>query len=171
MKKGTRDLLKKRAAAVAIESEMKTSVSDVIELIIFKLGAETYGIASSFVREIYPLKEYTPLPGLPPFILGLIHIRRQILPVVDLKVFLDLPNQGLGELNKVIILQNEQMEFGILADVVQGTQSIEPDGIREAPPTIIRIGEEYLMGVTRERLIVLNAESLLTDKRLIVNNE
>ena len=171
MKKGTRDLLKKRAAAVAIESEMKTSVSDVIELIIFKLGAETYGIASSFVREIYPLKEYTPLPGLPPFILGLIHVRRQILPVVDLKVFLDLPNQGLGELNKVIILQNEQMEFGILADVVQGTQSIEPDEIREAPPTVVRIGEEYLMGVTRERLIVLNAESLLTDKRLIVIDE
>lgn len=171
MKKETRDLLKKRAAAVAIESEMESSVSDVIELIIFKLGAETYGIASSFVREIYPLKEYTPLPGLPPFILGLIHVRRQILPVVDLKVFLDLPNQGLGELNKVIILQNEQMEFGILADVVQGTQSIERDEIREAPPTVVRIGEEYLMGVTRERLIVLNAESLLTDKRLIVNNE
>jgi len=171
MNKETSDLLKKRAADTALESEQKTGVSETIELIIFTLGAETYGIASSFVREIYPLKEFTPLPGLPPFILGLINVRRQILSVLDLKKFLNLPGRGLGELNKVIILQNEQMEFGILADVVLGSQSVDLSEIREAPPTVSRIGEEYLMGVTSDRLIVLNAESLLTDKKLLVDQE
>ncbi len=169
MKKETMDLLKKRAAVLARESEQESRVSDTIELIIFTLGAETYGIASASVREIYPLKEYTPLPGLPPFIMGLIQVRRQIFPVVDLKKFLNLPNHGLGELNKVIILQNEQMEFGILADVVRGTQTIGLNDIKEAPPTVAQIGEEYLMGVTRDRLIVLNAENLLMDKKLVVN--
>jgi len=169
MKKETRDLLKIRAAAMAREIDEKKEISDSIELIVFVLGAETYGISSSFVREICTLKEFTTLPGIPPFILGLIHVRRQILPIVDLKKFLNLPNRGLGELNKVIILQNEQMEFGILADVVHGTQTIGLDEIKEAPPTVGNIGEEYLMGVTRDRLIVLNAENLLMDKNLIVN--
>jgi len=171
MKKETRDLLKKRAAVLALESEQKSGVSETIDLIIFKLGAETYGINSSFVREIYPLKEYTPLPGIPSFFLGLINVRRQILPVVDLKKILNLPNIGLGELNKVIILQNDQIEFGILADVVHGNQKIELDDIKDAPPTVARISEEYLLGVTKDRLIVLDAENLLMDKKLVVDQE
>lgn len=169
MKKETRDLLKKRAAVMAQEPEQKTGNSETIELIVFTLGTETYGIASAFVREIYPLKEFTPLPGLPPFILGLIHVRRQILSVVDLKKFLNLPTQGLGELNKVIVLQDGQMEFGILADVVIGNQTIELDEIKQAPPTVTGVGDEFLKGITKERLIVLDAASLLADKSIVVN--
>lgn len=171
MKKETRDLLKKRAAVMAQEPEQKTGISQTIELIVFTLGAETYGIASAFVREIYPLKEFTPLPGLPAFFLGLIHVRRQILPVIDLKKFLNLQGQGLGELNKVIIIQDDQMEFGILADAVIGAQTIDLKEIIETPPTVASSGEEYLMGVTRERLIVLDAASLLADKSIVVNDE
>ena len=101
--------------------------SAVIEIITFTLATETYGVESAFVREVYPLKEFTPLPGLPPFIFGIICVRGQILPVVDLKKFFNLPEKGLGEMNKVIILGNGQMEFGIMARVpvkvgIQGFQ-------------------------------------------------
>ena len=74
-------------------------------------------------------------------------------------------------MNRVIILYDDQMEFGILADVVHGTQEIELEDIRVVPPTVTGIGEEYLKGVTKERLIVLNAKRLLSDKSIVVNEE
>jgi purine-binding chemotaxis protein CheW len=171
MKKEIRTRLKNRAIAMAQEPEQKREISTITEIIGFILAAECYGIESAFVREVYSLKDYTPLPGLPPYIFGIINVRGQILPVIDLKKFFNLPEKGLGELNKVIILRNDQMEFGILADIVNGTQAIAVEDILVAPPTITGIGEEYLKGVTKESLIILNAERLLSDKSIVVNNE
>lgn len=50
---------------------------------------------SEYVREIYPLKEFTPIPCTPPFVLGIINVRGQILSVIDIKKFFDLPEKGL----------------------------------------------------------------------------
>ena len=158
-----------RAAAIAKEPEQKSGNSDSYEIIKFTLASENYGVESVFVREVYPLRDFTPLPGVPSFILGIINVRGQILPVVDLKKFFNLPEKGSGELNRVIIIRDEQMEFGILADTVIGTKVIYREEVLPVPPTITGIGEEYLNGVTKESLIVLNAEKLLSDKTIVVN--
>jgi purine-binding chemotaxis protein CheW len=171
MKKEIRIKLKNRAIAMALEPVQKRTTSATIGVIAFTLAAETYAIESVFVREVYPLKDFTPLPGVPSYIFGIINVRGQILPVVDLKKFFNLPEKGLGDLNRVIILYDDQMEFGILADVVHGTQDIELEDILTVPPTVTGIGEEYLKGVTKERLIVLNAKRLLSDKSIVVNEE
>ena len=171
MKKEIRTKLKNRSIAMAQEPEQKRAASAVIEAITFTLAAESYGIESSFVREVYPLKDFTLLPGVPSHILGIVNVRGQILPVVDLKKFFNLPEKGLGELNKVLILCNDQMEFGILADVVHGTQTIELEDIQVVPPTVSGIGEEYLKGVTKEHIIILDAENILNDEKIIVNQE
>jgi len=171
MKKEIRTKLKNRAIAMAQEPEQKRETSTITEIIEFILAAESYGIESAFVREVYPLKDFTPLPGVPTYIFGIINVRGQILPVVDLKKFFNLPEKGLGDLNRVIILRDDQMEFGILADVVHGTQEIELEDIRGVPSTVTGIGEEYLKGVTKERLIVLNAKRLLSDSSIVVNEE
>lgn len=171
MKRETRNLLKIRALAMAREPEQKTEPSSTMELLTFSLSTETYGIESTLVREAYPLEAFTPLPGVPSHILGLIHIRRQIMPVVDLKKFLNLPDSGLGELNKVLILQNEEMEFGILADVVYGIQTVDLEDINATPPTVSGIGEAYLTGVTKEGLIILNASKLLGDQKMVIEEE
>ena len=171
MKKEIRIKLKNRAIAMAQETEQKRAASTTIEVITFTLAAETYGIESAFVREVCPLRDFTPVPGVPPYIFGIINVRGQILPIVDIKKFFNLPEKGLGELDKVIILRDEWMEFGILADVVNGTQAIAVEDILAAPPTVTGIGEKYLKGVTKESLILLNAERLLTDKSIVVNEE
>jgi purine-binding chemotaxis protein CheW len=171
MNNETRSVLKMRAAAMALETEPAIKDSDAIEVITFTLASETYGLESEFIREVCPLKDYTPLPGVPPFILGIIQVRGRIIPIVDLKNFFNIPAHGIGELNKVIILQNEHMEFGILADIVLGSQSIGLDEICPVPPTVSGIGEEYLRGVTKGSLILLNGGKLLSDKSLIVNEE
>jgi len=171
MKKEVRTILKNRAIVLAKETEQKNVASAIIEIITFTLAAEIYGIESSYVREVYPLTDFTPLPGVPPFIFGIINVHGQILPVVDLKKFFNLPEKGLGELNRVIILNNNQMEFGILADVVHGTKTIEPESIQVVSFAVSGIGEEYLKGVTKENLIVLDGERILSDKSILVNEE
>ncbi len=170
MKKEIHTLLKKRAAAIAKEPEERMATSDSFEIIKFTLADETYGIDSAFVREVYPMKDFTSLPGVPPFILGIINVRGQILPVVDLKKFFNLPEKGSGELKRVIILRDERMEFGILTDTVIGTKVIYSDEVLPVPSMVTGIGEEYLKGVTKESLIVLNAEKLLADKNIVVND-
>jgi purine-binding chemotaxis protein CheW len=171
MKKETKILLKSRAVEMAKEPQMKISETEGLEVITFSLATENYGIESVFIREVYPLKDFTPLPGVPSYILGIFNIHGQILPVIDLKKFFNLPIKGLVELNKVIILRNEQMEFGILADIIHGTQTIELDDIKVVPPTVSGIREMYLKGVTNNKIIILNAEKILMDESIIVNSE
>ncbi len=171
MKKEILTILKNRAIAMAQVPVQKNEASVIIEAIVFTLVTEIYGIDSIFVKEVYTLTDFTPLPGVPSYIFGIINVRGQILPVIDLKKFFNLPEKGLGEMNKVIILSNGQMEFGILADMVHGTQSIELEDIQAVPPTVSGIGEKYLKGITKDHIVMLDAERILNDEKIMVNEQ
>lgn len=164
-------ILKARARALALEPPSIADAQQLLEIVEFRLGAEIFGVGAAFVREICPLREFTPLPGTPPFVLGIINLRGQILSVVDLKKIFALPEKGLGQLNKVIVLNNEQMEFGILADEILGTRPIPTETIQAAPPTVAGLGAQYLLGVTGEQTIILDAEKILGYEKLVVHQE
>ena len=164
-------ILKARARVLAREAEEAGAAREFLDIIEFSLAAETYGIESAFVREVYPLKDFTPLPGAPPFVLGIVNVRGQILSVIDLKKFFNLPEKGLGQLNKVIIIRNDRMEFGILADAVLDARPVPLETIQSAPPTVTGIGAEYLKGVAGGRMIILDAEKILGDEKIIVHEE
>lgn len=123
------------------------------------------------MREVYPLEELTPLPCTPPFVLGIVNLRGEILSVIDIKKFFDLPEKGLTDLNKVIVLEFEDMAFGIVADAISGVRRISRAAIQPSLPTLTGIREDYLQGVTAERVVVLDAEKLLNDEKLIVNEQ
>jgi purine-binding chemotaxis protein CheW len=164
-------VLKARAITLAQEPEEEAAAEEYLEIVEFFLGYEKYGIDSSYVREVYPLKELTPMPCAPPFVLGIINVRGQILSVIDIKKFFDLPEKGLTDLNKVIILHSDSTEFGILADVILGVHSVSLSELQPSLPTLTGIRQEYLKGVTKEMLVVLDAAKLLCDKRIIIHEE
>lgn len=163
------DILKARADALAQTTEQTTA--EAIELVTFLLAYETYGIETVWVREVQPMKDLTPLPCTPPFVVGIVNVRGQVMSVVDIKKFFDLPEKGLTDLNKIIVLSDGVMEFGILADAVLEVQSIPKRHIQPSLPTLTGIREQYLQGITAERLIVLDAYGLLTSRALIVHEE
>ena len=142
-----------------------------LEVVEFSLAEERYAVESVYVREVHPLTELTPLPCAPAFVRGLVNVRGRILSVVDLKRFFGLPEKGLSDLNRIVILHGEGMEFGILADAVLGTRGIQLDEIQPSLPTLREIREEYLKGVTGERTVILDGEKLLSDPDLIVREE
>jgi purine-binding chemotaxis protein CheW len=162
-------ILKERAKVLAKEPERETATPAYLEIVAFQLAYETYGLESAFVREVYPLKDFTPLPCTPPFVLGIINMRGQILSVIDLKKFFDLPEKGLTDLNKVIIIHNDKMEVGILADVILGVQLIPLKDIQPSLPTLTGVREAYLKGVSTGQMVILDAEKLLSNKAIIVH--
>jgi purine-binding chemotaxis protein CheW len=172
-------ILRMRAKRLAQEPEKKETVEKYIEVVEFLLSYEKYAIESSYVREIYPLKELTPMPCTPQFVLGIINVHGQIISVIDIKKFFELPEKGLSDLNKVIILHSEGpalsrvegMEFGILADVILDVRQITLTDIQPSLPTLTGIREEYLKGVTGEQVVILNAGKLLSDKKITVHEE
>lgn len=167
----TRQILKARAQALAREPGKMETAAECLEAVEFLLAGERYAVESRHVREIFPLENLTPLPGTPAFVLGIINIRGEILSVIDIKKFFELPDKGLTDLNKVIVLQSESMLFGILADVIAGVRQIPATGIQPSLPTLTGIREEYLRGITAERTIILDAEKLLADEKIIVQEQ
>ena len=163
-----RKILKARAKALARELKTDGKEQGLVEIIEFVVASEKYGVESSYVREVYPLRELTPLPGVPAFILGVINVRGQIVSVVDPKRFFGLPEKGLTDLNKVILMSDGRMEFGLLADAVLGLRHIPLNELQTSLPTLTGLRAELLRGVTSERLVVLDAARLLSDPGLIV---
>jgi len=162
-------ILKERAKIYSHELEAKEEEVQYVEVLEFLLAHEMYGVELKYVREVYPLKELTPIPEIPAFVLGIVNVRGEILSVIDIKKFFDLPEKGLTDLNRVIILHSADMEFGILADSIIGVRNILLSEIQTSLPTLTGIREEYLKGVTKEREIILDAGKLLSDKSIIVN--
>ncbi|WP_137939547.1 chemotaxis protein CheW [Chitinivorax sp. B] len=160
--------LQQRAKALAVVPALVAEQAQQ-ELLTFMLGYEHYGIESSWIREVCPLKELTVLPGVPPFVAGIIHLRGQIVSVINLKYFFELPAQGLTDLNKVIVLQDDAMCFGILADQIINVCQIPLTAIQPALPTLTGVRAAYLLGITADHLIVLDAGRLLHDPGLIVD--
>lgn len=163
-------ILRERAEILAREVEKKTSEST-IEIVEFLLSNEHYGIESRCIREVYPLKEFTPLPCVPRFVLGLLNVRGRIISVIDIRKFFDMPEKGLSDLNKVIIIGDRQMEFGILADAILGVRNVAASELAESLPTLTGIREEFLRGVTNERLVILDAARILADSNIVIHEE
>lgn len=166
-----KDVLRKRAKTLAQPPLSMEAAGGELEVLEFLLSFETYAVEIACVAETYPLKDITPLPGTPPFVAGIINVRGRIVSVVDIRKFFDLPEKGLTNLNKVIILHGGDMEFGILADEVIGTRSISLAEVQPSLPTLSGIREEYLKGVTRKRTTILDGARMLVDGKLIVREE
>ena len=166
-----RTILQSRAKKLSQEIESEGTDKEYFEILEFLLAHETYAIETMFVREVYPMTELTPLPCTPAFVLGLINVRGQILTVMDMKKFFDLPEKGITNLNKVIVIRKDTTELGILADEIIGIRNIPVNELQPPLSTMAGIHAEYLKGVTGERLIVLDMERFLTDKKLIVQEE
>lgn len=164
-----RAILKARAAAIARAPETDRPAQAGLEAVVFRLAHETYGVESGYVREIVPMRDFTPVPCAPPFVYGLINVRGQIVSVIHLNTFFNLPEKGLTDLNKIIILRDARMEFGILADAVTGVQTVPQSAIQTPASTLTGIRNAYLRGVTAGGLILLDAEALLSGPRLVVH--
>lgn len=167
----TRRILQARALALAQESMLDETVDEDIEVVEFTLAYEQYAIETRYVRQVAPLENLTPLPCTPAFVLGIVNLRGAILPVIDLRKLFELPERGLTDLHRIIVLQSGKILFGILADTVTSVRRILLAHLQPSLPTLTGVRKNYLKGITFERLVVLDAKKLLMDESIIVQEQ
>jgi purine-binding chemotaxis protein CheW len=164
-------ILKERAKILAKEGTHDDTSRNYHEILEFELASARFGFEVSEIREVYPLEHYTHIPCTPSFVFGIINVRGQIISIIDLKKFFKLPEKGITNLNRVIILDNGTMSFGLLADAIHGVRHVQIQEIHAVPAHISSIEAMYLSGMTEDGMVVLSSEKILADTKLVVNEE
>lgn len=163
------ELLARRARALE-QPPPREPPADELLVVAFTLGKDRYAIEAEWVREVVRLADFTPLPGAPPSIAGVVNYRGEIIPVVDLRTLFGMASQGLVDMLRVVLVGGPKVEFGALASRVVECISLRPEDLLHLPLELpCQFSGELAKGVTRDALIVLDGRKLLADPRLFVN--
>lgn len=166
-----RRILRERAQALARPREEAPTPTEVVELLVFSLAGERYGVETAHVQEVIPLRGLTPVPRTPAFVLGVVNHRGWILPVLDLRRLFELTGQGVTEGSPVIVAGAGGMRYGILTEAVEGMARVGAQEVAPPPVTLTGDRPAFIRGVTSEMVAVLDPDALARDPRIIVNEE
>lgn len=165
------NILKSRAKLLAKPISEEIEENEALEVVAFFLADELYAVESSFIQEVYPVYNITSLPNAPSFVRGLINVRRKVISVIDLKILFSLPINERTSQEKVIILDNNKMQFAILADRVSETLKIPIGCLIKTLPTLTGVRSEFLKGITKDQMIVLDGQKLMDCEAVLVNEK
>jgi purine-binding chemotaxis protein CheW len=118
--------------------------------------------------EVSPLSGITPLPGVPPFVLGILNRRGSILAILSLRSLLGIPEPDGTAESSVITLHGPETEFGLAVDEIVGIVSIPAADLLSPSPALTGPGSQYFKASTATGLVLLDVGLLLNDKRLQV---
>lgn len=138
------------------------------QVLTFSLGGETYGVDILRVQEIRGWSPVTPIPRSPPSMLGVLNLRGEILPVIDLRARFGLPAAEFTALTVIIVLSvraaRGQRECGIVVDDVRDVVDISPESIRPAPSMSGSSANEFIQGIAtldQLMLVLLKVDELV----------
>lgn len=135
------------------------------QLVVFTLGDETYGVDIATVREIIRMQAITAVPGTAHFIEGVINLRGTVIPVVDLRKRFRLNEAEHGKETRIVVLNSEGQEIGVIVDSVAEVLRVSSDAIEPPSSMITTTDSEYLLGIVKlpDRLVILlDTERLLS---------
>lgn len=139
------------------------------EVFEFFAGGDAYALPVSILREVQPIRSLTPLPGTPGFVRGIIAVRGQVVSVLDLRVLLGLSPPALTSQSAALVLENEAMTFSLLADQVGEIRYLPDQDLEAGEPSLAAVDRRYIAGVTRECVVLIDGEKLLSDPALVVS--
>ncbi len=145
-------------AAKTAESVIDTNDSlDIIQLVSFKLDKIEYGIDILSVHEILRIPEITRLPNAPDYIKGVINLRGNVIPVVDIRMRFGMPSAPVTELSRIIVVEIGEKLVGLMVDNVYQVIRLSRSRIDEPRELIEGISTEFINGIGRlqDRLIVI----------------
>lgn len=168
-------ILERRAQELA-RIPAPESPGDEREVLEFSIAGERFAFESAWVSEIVVLGELTALPCTPPFVRGVVNMRGRIVSAIDLRRLFGLPDKGIVDFHRIIVLSTDGMEFGVLADQVEGVARIRMGALQRghARETACGMLGEFAMGIMARDaapLTMLDAKKLLHDRRMLVDLE
>jgi purine-binding chemotaxis protein CheW len=140
----------------------------------FFLMGEEYAVEINHVREIIECEPVTVIPSMPPMVRGVINLRGNVVPVVDLPVKFGLAETALDGETYIVIVDlhwsGEAVRLGVLTRTLGQVIDLPDDQIRPVPDFGTRIQVEYLRGIARVEsrfVLLLNIERLLSPGELL----
>ncbi|MGE5417411.1 MAG: chemotaxis protein CheW [Acidobacteriota bacterium] len=146
-------------------------MADEIQMVVFTLKShETvceYGVPITQVQEINRLATPTKLPQVPDFVEGIINLRGNVIPIIDLKKRFNMPTTTYTDDTRIIVVEIAGHTVGIVVDEVTEVLRLPVASIEPPPSVIGGIAAEYLTGVGKlegRLLIMLDMTKILTDE-------
>ncbi|MDH3997938.1 MAG: chemotaxis protein CheW [Desulfuromonadales bacterium] len=143
------------------------------QYVTFSLGEELFGVEVTRTREILSLTPVTKVPQTPEYLLGVINLRGQVVPVVDMRLKLNLEAGEETEDTCIIVVEvqvdGEPIIVGALADAVREVLEIRSDQIEPPPRLGTRLNTEFIKGMGKindEFLILLDIDRVFNSDEL-----
>jgi len=144
----------------------------------FTLQDEIYGIGILKVREIIGYMDVTPVPQTPVFVKGVVNLRGQVIPVINLRQKFGMEETEVTEETCIIVVEvqfstnedQEKVQMGIIVDTVEEVQDIAEENIDPAPNFGGEIDTQYIEGMGKEDdrvFILLDIDRVLTEEELV----
>jgi purine-binding chemotaxis protein CheW len=137
-----------------------------LPLVVFHLGGEAYSLRLHEVREIIMVGNITPIPRAPTFIEGVLNLRGEVMPVIDLRERFGLPRQPVSSLSRIVITPIGGVSTGLVVDSVEEVKSVDERRL-EPPPRVAAVGAnafiEKVARVEQGVIFLLNVQCLLTE--------
>jgi purine-binding chemotaxis protein CheW len=143
---------------------------DLNQLISFLVGDEEYGLDILRVKEVIRIREITRLPKAPSFVKGIINLRGDVIPIIDLRDKFGLESREYTTMTRVIVVDVEDKLVGMVVDAASQVVRIPADQIDPPPPIVGGLSAEYIRGVGKleDRLVILlNIDRILTTEEKI----
>ncbi len=137
-----------------------------LELVVFRLGPESYGLRLHEVREIIMVGQITPVPRAPHFVDGVLNLRGEVMPVVDLRTRFGLERVEATTISRILITSIGGVFTGLVVDAVDEVRPVELNRFGP-PPAVTAVGaNRYIEKVARldnGMIFLLELKQLLTD--------
>ena len=134
-----------------------SAASHGVQYLSFSLAGEEYAVDILRVQEIRGICRITELPHSAPSVRGVMNLRGAVVPVVDMRAVLGLPNEPYGQFTVIIVLSVRDLTMGFVVDSVSDVLSLEESAIERAPDLGGRVDTSLVSGIARaqERFVIL----------------
>ena len=156
------------AKEIQMSKEESKKESDIIQLVGFYLANELYAIDITLIREIIRYNNPTRVPRSPKYVEGVINLRGQVLPVVNLRKKLNLETKEHDSLSRIIVLDLKDYLVGFSVDEVKEVIRI-PSKLTQPPPEILSVaGAQYVKSIANFQdnlILILDIEKALQHQK------
>lgn len=157
--------------SVAAEVEAKPRPTGVGgQFLTFFLAEEEYGIEILKVETIIGTQTITPVPRTPEFIRGVINLRGQVIPVVDLRSKFGMESVEETEETVIIVVGVQGIQMGVVVDKVSEVVDISDEDIEDAPSFGVKVNTDYILGIGKsdEKVkLLLDIEKVLSAQEMV----
>jgi purine-binding chemotaxis protein CheW len=147
-----------------MDEQVVPEVEETLEVLVFQLNREKYGIPIEHVVEIIRFVEATEVPHTVNFLEGIISLRGEMIPVINGRERLGHEPKSPDKQTRTIILQEGSNRYGIVVDAATQVVNLLKKNIEPTPPIVIGIDAEFIEGVCEHKgqlVILLNLHRFL----------